>query len=111
MDGTWEAPLIENPACESAPGCGKWTPPMMPNPEFKGKWRAPLIDNPNYRGKWRPKKIPNPDYYFDPNPFHMSSIVCFLLSCLFVSFKLKIKDIPVLVHPTGSLHGNMGLGI
>ncbi|XP_065574575.1 calnexin-like isoform X3 [Artemia franciscana] len=74
MDGTWEAPLIENPACESAPGCGKWTPPMMPNPEFKGKWRAPLIDNPNYRGKWRPKKIPNPEYYFDPNPFHMSSI-------------------------------------
>ena len=37
MDGIWEAPLIENPACESAPGCGKWTPPMMPNPEFKGK--------------------------------------------------------------------------
>jgi calnexin len=49
IDGTWEAPSIDNPLCQTAPGCGKWTPSMIPNPAYKGSWSAPLIDNPNYR--------------------------------------------------------------
>ena len=36
MDGEWEPPLLTNPLCESAPGCGAWTPPLIDNPEFKG---------------------------------------------------------------------------
>lgn len=71
MDGEWEAPVIENPLCAVAVGCGKWEPPLLANPSYKGRWRAPLIDNPNYRGKWRPRLIPNPDFYHDPNPFKM----------------------------------------
>ena len=46
MDGEWEAPLVDNPACQSAPGCGRWTKPTIDNPKYKGKWSAPLINNP-----------------------------------------------------------------
>lgn len=49
MDGEWEAPQIPNPACEMAPGCGTWKPPMVNNPHYKGKWKAPLVDNPNFQ--------------------------------------------------------------
>lgn len=64
----WEAPLVKNPLCEEN-GCGRWEPPMIANPEYKGKWRAPLLDNPNYQGKWAPRRIQNPDYFEDNNPF------------------------------------------
>jgi hypothetical protein len=74
MDGDWEAGLVPNPACASAPGCGKWHVPMIDNPLFKGKWHAPLINNPNYQGKWKPRKIPNPDYFHDPEPYKMTPI-------------------------------------
>ena len=74
MDGEWEAPLVENPRCQSAPGCGKWNKPMIDNPKYKGKWHAQLIDNPEYKGKWKPRRIPNPDYYHDPEPFKMTAI-------------------------------------
>lgn len=69
MDGEWEAPLIENPACAKVSGCGEWKAPMVPNPSYKGKWRPPKIDNPSYKGKWEPRMIPNPDYFYDENPF------------------------------------------
>lgn len=36
MDGDWEAPLITNPACEGAPGCGPWVTPEIDNPKYKG---------------------------------------------------------------------------
>lgn len=94
MDGEWEAPQIPNPACETAPGCGRWKRPMMDNPEYRGKWRAPLVDNPSYQvscggplrgppptarsdlcapqGVWKPRKISNPDYFEDLHPFAMS---------------------------------------
>ena len=49
IDGAWEAPRIDNPACKDAPGCGPWAAPMISNPAYKGAWRAPLVDNPNYR--------------------------------------------------------------
>ena len=74
IDGEWEAPLINNPACESSAGCGPWSQPMIDNPAYKGKWYPALINNPNYKGKWRPRKIPNPDYYHDPEPFKMTAI-------------------------------------
>merc|ERR1711997_616898 len=74
MDGDWEAPLINNPACQDAPGCGVWQKPMIDNPAYKGKWFAPLINNPGYKGKWKPRKIPNPDYYHDPEPYKMTPI-------------------------------------
>ena len=48
IDGVWEAPNIDNPRCQDAPGCGEWTAPMISNPLYKGPWRAPLVDNPNY---------------------------------------------------------------
>lgn len=75
MDGEWEAPLVANPICEKAVGCGLWKAPMIANPNYKGKWRAPLIDNPNYQGKWAARKIPNPDFYEDLHPFKMATIV------------------------------------
>lgn len=75
IDGEWEAPLVANPICEKAVGCGLWKAPMIANPKYKGKWRAPLIDNPNYQGKWAPRKIPNPDFYEDLQPFKMATIV------------------------------------
>jgi len=75
MDGEWEAPLIPNPLCESAPGCGEWSRPLIENPGYKGKWRPPLIDNPNYKGKWYPRRIPNPDFFEDLQPFLMAPIV------------------------------------
>lgn len=75
MDGEWEAPLIPNPLCESAPGCGDWQRPLIENPGYKGKWRPPLIDNPNYKGKWYPRRIPNPDFFEDLQPFLMAPIV------------------------------------
>jgi calnexin len=78
MDGTWEAPLINNPVCESSPGCGLWKAPMKANPKFKGKWRAQMVDNPNYKGKWRPRRIPNPDFFEDKYPFNMQPIVSFI---------------------------------
>lgn len=75
IDGEWEAPLIANPICEKAVGCGLWSPPMVSNPKYQGKWRAPLIDNPNYQGKWAPRRIPNPGYFEDLQPFKMTPIV------------------------------------
>lgn len=73
--------MIKNPLCENAAGCGKWSPPMIANPEYKGKWRAPLIDNPNYQGKWAPRKIQNPDFFEDNDPFsRMTTIVCYAYS-------------------------------
>lgn len=74
IDGEWEAPLVDNPVCEKAVGCGPWKAPLIQNKEFKGKWRAPLIDNPNYQGKWSPRRIPNPDFFEDLNPFAMTAI-------------------------------------
>jgi len=67
-DGDWVAPVIRNPKCEEAPGCGVWKAPFKANPDYKGKWYAPMIDNPAYVGEWSPKKIANPAYFEDKNP-------------------------------------------
>lgn len=44
---------------------GKWTAPMIDNPEYKGEWKARQIDNPNYKGPWVHPEIDNPDYKDD----------------------------------------------
>jgi len=54
LDGTWEAPLIDNP-------------------EYQGTWKAPKIDNPAYKGEWVHPLIDNPDYYEDDNLYAYDS--------------------------------------
>ena len=63
MDGEWEAPLVENPRCNEAPGCGPWSTPLIDNPAYKGIWRPPLIENPLYKGILKPRKIKNLEYF------------------------------------------------
>jgi len=74
MDGEWEAPKVDNPACEAVSGCGVWEPPTIANPEYKGKWKAPKIKNPAYKGIWSPRMIPNPDFFEDLEPYKMTAI-------------------------------------
>jgi len=74
MDGDWEAPLIDNPACEGAVGCGPWSPPMIANPNHRGKWSPRKMPNPAYRGVWSPRMIPNPGFFEDLEPFKMTPI-------------------------------------
>jgi calnexin len=73
-DGAWTAPLVPNPKCAAAPGCGAWVRPSKANPAYKGKWSAPYVDNPAFKGEWAPRKIANPDYAEDLTPSHFSSI-------------------------------------
>ncbi|KAJ3255999.1 hypothetical protein HK103_005806 [Boothiomyces macroporosus] len=73
-DGDWVAPTIPNPKCAEVSGCGKWSPPIIKNPKYKGKWTAPLIDNPAYKGEWAPRKIANPNYFEDKSPADFNKI-------------------------------------
>ena len=34
-DGDWIAPMVPNPRCEEAAGCGPWTQPKIRNPDYK----------------------------------------------------------------------------
>merc|ERR1719187_2514586 len=74
MDGEWKAPLVNTPACESAPGCGLWSAPKIKNPKYVGPWKAPMIANPAYKGIWSARMIPNPGYFEDLNPYKMAPI-------------------------------------
>lgn len=93
IDGVWEAPLIKNPVCENAAGCGPWSPSMIANPEYKGKWRAPLLDNPNYKGKWTPKRILNPDYFEDNDPFSRLTPIVRQLSSVLTNSHIYISKL------------------
>jgi len=44
---------------------GSWTAPLIDNPEYKGEWKAKQIDNPAYKGPWVHPKVPNPDFKED----------------------------------------------
>ncbi|RKP19681.1 alkaline phosphatase-like protein [Rozella allomycis CSF55] len=108
-DGKWEAPLVENPKCNSGK-CGVWQRRKISNPNYRGKWKRPLISNPNYKGKWSPKKIPNPEYFEDDKIYKFTPMVTFmhndiLFDNIFISdsiqdaekfsdetFKLKSKE-------------------
>lgn len=67
-DGSWEAPLVDNPACDN-PGCGPWSRPLIANPKYKGKWAPRKIKNPAFIGPWVQKNMSNPDYYEVLDPF------------------------------------------
>lgn len=45
---------------------GKWTPPLIQNPNYRGIWKQKMIENPNYNGEWVPKMIKNPNSLSDP---------------------------------------------
>jgi calreticulin len=44
---------------------GKWTAPLIDNPEYKGEWKAKQIDNPAYKGAWVHPQIDNPEFKED----------------------------------------------
>ncbi|KAG5436909.1 hypothetical protein PCK2_001041 [Pneumocystis canis] len=73
-DGKFVGPMIPNPACVNAAGCGPFKP-MMQNPNYKGKWTPPLIKNPKYRGEWKPRNILNPEYFEDKTPSNFESLI------------------------------------
>jgi calnexin len=75
IHGDWEPPMISNPKCEDAVGCGPYDAPLVKNPLFKGKWSAPKIANPAYKGPWKARQIPNPNYFEDPNPANFEPII------------------------------------
>jgi calreticulin len=41
---------------------GSWEAPMIDNPAYKGAWKAKMIDNPDYKGEWVHPMVANPDY-------------------------------------------------
>ncbi|KAK8962758.1 Calreticulin-2 [Platanthera guangdongensis] len=46
---------------------GEWTPPTIPNPDYKGPWTQKKIKNPDFKGKWKAPMIDNPDFKDDPD--------------------------------------------
>lgn len=44
---------------------GSWEAPTINNPDYKGEWKAKQIENPAYKGEWVHPKIDNPDYVDD----------------------------------------------
>ncbi|EIW72285.1 calnexin [Tremella mesenterica] len=73
-DGDWIPPMIPNPKCEEAAGCGAWSQPKIKNPAYKGKWTVPKIPNPAYKGPWAPRKVLNPAYFEDKTPADFTKI-------------------------------------
>lgn len=67
--GEWTPPMIENPACRGAPGCGPYSPPLIANPKHKDNYVHPRVRNPKYRGTWEAPPIDNPSYFYDPEPY------------------------------------------
>lgn len=67
--GPYVAPTIANPKCANAPGCGKYEPGYINNPNYRGVWKRPIIKNPNYKGKWAPKMVRN-KYHYKPKMPH-----------------------------------------
>ncbi|XP_024538755.1 calreticulin [Selaginella moellendorffii] len=53
---------------------GVWTPPTIPNPEYKGPWEPKKIKNPAFKGKWKAPMIDNPDYKPDPELYVFPSL-------------------------------------
>jgi calreticulin len=44
---------------------GKWTAPLIQNPDYLGAWKPKMIPNPAFRGEWSPRLIPNPAHVVD----------------------------------------------
>ncbi|CAG0892149.1 unnamed protein product [Darwinula stevensoni] len=103
MDGDWEPPLIENPKCMEAPGCGEWKQPKIANPAYKGRWYPPMIDNPKYKGKWAPRVISNPKYFQDDHPFHMTTVDALGFELWSMSDNIYFDNILVTSDPATAL--------
>lgn len=52
---------------------GTWEAPMIDNPEYKGEWKAKKIANPAYKGKWTHPEIANPDFVEDKEIYAFNS--------------------------------------
>lgn len=53
---------------------GKWSAPMIDNPEYKGEWKAKKIPNPAYKGEWIHPLVSNPEYKPDANLYFYDKI-------------------------------------
>lgn len=56
---------------------GAWTPPKIPNPDYKGPWKGKKVKNPAYKGKWRIPWIDNPEFEDDPDLYVFKPLKCF----------------------------------
>jgi calnexin len=72
--GPWRPPMMANPKCLAAVGCGRYTPPKIRNPKYRGPYVTPQIPNPNFCGKWTPRQIANPDFVPDDHPNRLAPI-------------------------------------
>ncbi|MEI4872889.1 hypothetical protein Q8G47_29635, partial [Klebsiella pneumoniae] len=70
-----------------------WTPPTVPNPEYKGPWAPKKIKNPAYKGTWTAPLIDNPDFKDDPD--------------IYVFPKLKYVGIELWQVKSGTLFDNV----
>merc|ERR1712039_474639 len=62
-------PTAEQPSEWDEEEDGTWEAPMIDNPKYKGAWFATQVDNPAYKGEWLPKQLDNPDYVEEVYPF------------------------------------------
>lgn len=53
---------------------GKWSPPMILNPEYRGEWSPRNIKNPEYKGVWSAPLIDNPEFKPDHKLYEMKNI-------------------------------------
>jgi calreticulin len=67
-------PDAEKPADWDDEADGSWEAPMIDNPEYKGEWKPKRIANPEYKGKWVHPEIPNPEYVDDKNLYKYDNI-------------------------------------
>ncbi len=58
---------------------GTWEPPMIDNPAFKGEWKQKMMDNPAYKGEWKAKTIANKDFKENVSTFDDIGVVGFEL--------------------------------
>ncbi|KAH7298419.1 hypothetical protein KP509_25G042300 [Ceratopteris richardii] len=53
---------------------GQWSPPLVPNPDYKGPWKGKKVKNPNYKGRWKIPWIDNPEFEDDPDLYVFKSL-------------------------------------
>lgn len=76
-----DRPIIPDPEAQEPPEWrehvhGKWTPPLIQNPDYRGMWKPKMIQNPKYKGEWVPSMIPNPSYMRDDGFGVFDDIAC-----------------------------------
>jgi calreticulin len=56
---------------------GTWTPPLIPDPDYRREWSPRKIRNPAFRGDWVQRNMSNPDHVEDPK-FGKPEDLCFV---------------------------------